>query len=106
VAEIEKGHGRTETRTHTASSKVERIVFERSYPGEPRLTTIKALVKVFSRTEYADRCPFGTCLYISISSAALNTLHLKFPPHAHASRNLQQRAVDGTARSRQRPLKA
>jgi predicted transposase YbfD/YdcC len=52
-AEIEKGHGRIEMRTYTASSKVDWIVSERSYPGEPRFTNIKTLVKVFSRTEYA-----------------------------------------------------
>jgi predicted transposase YbfD/YdcC len=34
-AEIEKGHGRIKTRTYTASSKVDWIVSDRSYPGEP-----------------------------------------------------------------------
>jgi predicted transposase YbfD/YdcC len=33
-AEIEKGHGRIEMRTYTASSEVDWIVSERSYPGE------------------------------------------------------------------------
>lgn len=69
-AEIEKGHGRIEMRTCTASSKVDWIVSERSYPGEPRFTNIKTLVKVHSRTEYADRCSFETRYYIS--SAALD----------------------------------
>jgi predicted transposase YbfD/YdcC len=69
-AEIEKGHGRIEMRTYTASSNVDWIVSERSYPGEPRFTTIRTLVKVFSRTEYADRCSFETRFYIS--SAALD----------------------------------
>jgi predicted transposase YbfD/YdcC len=64
-AEIEKGHGRIEMRTYTASSNVDWIVSERSYPGEPRFTNIKTLVKVFSRTEYADRCSFDTRFYIS-----------------------------------------
>ena len=65
VAEIEKGHGRIEMRTYTASSDVDWIVSERSYPGEPRFTNIKTLVKVFSRTEHADRCSFETRFYIS-----------------------------------------
>jgi len=64
-AEIEKGHGRIEMRTYTASSNVDWIVSERSYPGEPRFTNIKTLVKVYSRTEYADRCSFETRFYIS-----------------------------------------
>ena len=37
----------------------------KSYPGEPRFTNIKTLVKVDSRTEHADRCTFDTRLYIS-----------------------------------------
>jgi predicted transposase YbfD/YdcC len=57
-------------RTYTASSNVDWIVSDRSYPGEPRFTNIKTLVKVFSRVEYADRCTFETRFYIS--SAALD----------------------------------
>jgi len=67
---IEKGHGRIETRTYTASSKVDRIVSDRSYPGGPRFTTIKTILKVDLRTEYPDRSTFDTRLYIS--SAALD----------------------------------
>src|SRR6202167_4005539 len=33
---VEKGHGRIETRTYTASKSVDWIVSERSYPGQPR----------------------------------------------------------------------
>ena len=62
---IEKGHGRIETRTYTASSKVDRIVSDRSYPGGPRFTTIKTILKVDLRTEYPDRSTFDTRLYIS-----------------------------------------
>jgi hypothetical protein len=64
-AEIEKGHGRIEMRTYTASSNADWIISTRSYPGEPRFTNIKTLVKVFSRVEYADRCTFETRLCIS-----------------------------------------
>jgi predicted transposase YbfD/YdcC len=62
---LEKGHGRIEARTYTASSTVDWIVSDRSYPGQPRFTGIKALVKVLARTEYADRCSFETRYYIS-----------------------------------------
>jgi predicted transposase YbfD/YdcC len=62
---VEKGHGRIETRTCTASSNVDWIVPDRSYPGETRFTNIKAMVKVDSRTEYTDRCTFDTRLFIS-----------------------------------------
>ncbi len=67
---VEKGHGRIETRTYTASKVVDWISSERSYPGQPRFTTIKTIVKVDTRTEHADRSTFDTRTYIS--SAALD----------------------------------
>ncbi len=62
---VEKGHGRIETRTYAASSNVDWIVSERSYPGQPRFKTIKTILKVHARVEYADRCSFDTRYYIS-----------------------------------------
>ena len=53
----------------TASAEVDWITSERSYPGAPGFTS-KTLLKVCSRTEYADRCSFDTHFYIS--SAPLN----------------------------------
>ena len=62
---VEKAHGRIETRTYTASNAVDWIAAERSYPGQPRFTTIRTIVKVDSRTEHADRSTFDTRTYIS-----------------------------------------
>jgi predicted transposase YbfD/YdcC len=62
---VEKGHGRIETRTYTASSEVDWITSERSYPGQPGFNTIKTIVKIHARVEYADRCSFDTRYYIS-----------------------------------------
>lgn len=62
---IEKGHGRIETRTYTASSTIGWIVSARSYPGQPRFKTIKTIVKLHARVESADRCSFETRYYIS-----------------------------------------
>jgi len=61
---VEKGHGRIEMRTYTASKTVDWILSERSYPGQPRFTTIKTIVKVDTRTEHADRSTFDTRTYI------------------------------------------
>jgi predicted transposase YbfD/YdcC len=61
---IEKGHGRIETRTYTASSVVDWIDGNRSYPGQPRFPNIKTIVKLDTRTEYADRCSFDTHHYL------------------------------------------
>src|SRR5712675_24730 len=62
---VEKGHGRIETRTYSASKKVDWITSERSYPGQPRFKNIKTIAKVHARAEYADRCSFDTHHYIS-----------------------------------------
>src|SRR6202162_3012667 len=42
---IEKGHGRIETRIYTASSVVDWINAQRSYPGQPSFKGIKTIVK-------------------------------------------------------------
>ncbi len=62
---VEKGHGRIETRTYTASNVVDWITSERSYPGQPRFATIKTILKLHARVEYPDRCSFETRFYIS-----------------------------------------
>ncbi len=67
---VEKGHGRIETRVYAASSKVDWITSERSYPGQPRFKNIKTILKVHARAEYADRCSFET--HYHISSAPLD----------------------------------
>src|SRR5208282_4305334 len=43
---VEKGHSRIETRTYTASANVSWITSDRSYPGQPRFTNIKTILKV------------------------------------------------------------
>ena len=79
---VEKGHGRIETRTYTASSKTDWIASDRSYPGEPRFTRIKTIVKVDLLTEYPDQSTtFDTRLYIS--SAALDIDRLANAARGH-----------------------
>ena len=78
---VEKGHGRIETRTYTASSNVDWIASDRSYPGQPRFTDIKTIVKVHARVEYADRCSFDTRYFIS--SAPLDIERLATAARGH-----------------------
>ena len=61
---VEKGHGRIETRIFTASSNVDFLTSERSYPGQPRFKGIKTILNVRNRSEYADKCTFDTRCYI------------------------------------------
>jgi predicted transposase YbfD/YdcC len=62
---VEKGHGRIETRTYTASSNIEWIVSDRRYPGAPRFTNIKTIVKVCAHVQYPDRHSSETRYFIS-----------------------------------------
>ena len=71
---VEKGHGRIETRTYTASSVVDWIGSDRSYPGQPRFADIATILKVQDRVEYPDRCTFDTRHYISSASLDIERL--------------------------------
>jgi predicted transposase YbfD/YdcC len=71
---VEKGHGRIETRTYTASSVVDWIGSDRSYPGQPRFTSIKTILKVHDRVEYPDRCSVETRYYISCAPLDIERL--------------------------------
>lgn len=78
---VEKGHGRIETRTYTASANVAWIVSDRRYPGEPRFANVKSILKVHARVEHADRCSFETRYYIS--SAPLDIERLAAGARGH-----------------------
>jgi predicted transposase YbfD/YdcC len=78
---VEKGHGRIETRIYTASSVVDWIDPDRSYPGQPRFEGIKTIVKIVNRTELADRCTCDTRHYIS--SAPLDIERLAEAARGH-----------------------
>lgn len=78
---VEKGHGRIETRTFTASARVDWITSQRSYPGAPRFASIKTLLKVENRTECADKCTRDTRFFIS--SAPLDVDRLAQAARGH-----------------------
>jgi predicted transposase YbfD/YdcC len=78
---VEKGHGRIEARSYAAANNVDWIASARSYPGAPRFKTIKTILKVHARVEYADRCSFDTRYYIS--SAPLDIERLARAARGH-----------------------
>src|SRR5207302_3673518 len=73
-ATVEKGHGRIETRTYTASANVDWIVSNKSYPGQPRFSNIRTLLMVQDRTEHADRSTFDTRYYIASATLDIERL--------------------------------
>jgi predicted transposase YbfD/YdcC len=78
---VEKGHGRIETRTYTASANVDWIVSNRSYPGQPRFSNIRALLMVQDRTEHHDRTSFDTRYYISSARRDIERLAVSVRSH-------------------------
>jgi len=60
---------------------VDWIGSDRSYPGQPRFTSIETILKVHDRVEYADRCSFDTRYYIS--SAPLDIERLSAGARGH-----------------------
>lgn len=71
---LEKGHGRIETRIYTASSTVDWIKSEKSYPGQPKFNHINTILKVENRTELKDRCTRQERLYISSTPLDIDRL--------------------------------
>lgn len=71
---VEKGHGRIETRAYAASSNINWIMSDRSYPGAPRFSNVETLVKVRARVEHHDRCSFETRYFISSAPCDIERL--------------------------------
>jgi predicted transposase YbfD/YdcC len=63
--EVDKGHGRIETRTVTVAREVDWLDAGRRFPGEMRLPDVAALVRVVSHVELKERCRFETRYYVS-----------------------------------------
>ena len=78
---VEKGHGRIETRTYIASSNVDWIKSARSYPGQPRFSDIKTIIKIEERAEHSDRTTFNIRFFIS--SAALDIERIERGARGH-----------------------
>lgn len=51
LAEVEKAHGRIETRRHLVSQRVDWMSGKRRYPGEPRFKGLKTIAMIESRVE-------------------------------------------------------
>lgn len=65
VVDVDKGHGRIETRTVTVAREVDWLGGDRRFPGELRLPDVAAIVRVESKAELKDRCRFETRYYVA-----------------------------------------
>ena len=79
--DIDKGHGRIETRIVSVMRQVDWLDGERRFPGELRFRDASAIVKIDTRTELKDRCRFDARYSITSSarSAAMRGRGLPRP---------------------------
>jgi len=70
--DVDKGHGRIETRRVSVLRQVDWLDGDRRFPGEVRFVEARAIVRLEARTELKDRSRFDTRYYItsSVRSAA------------------------------------
>jgi predicted transposase YbfD/YdcC len=81
--DLDKGHGRIETRTVSVLRQVDWLDGDRRFPGEVRFVDARAIVRVEARTELKDRSRFDTRYYIT--SSALSAARLSQLIRAHWS---------------------
>ena len=81
VPDIDKGHGRIETRIVSVMRQVDWLDGDRRFPGELRFRDASAIVKIDTRTELKDRCRFDARYSITSSarSAAMRGRGLPRP---------------------------
>lgn len=79
--DVDKGHGRIETRRYTVAHEVDWLSGDRRYPDEPRLVRLKSIAMVESRVE--TRGTTATMRRLYISSALLSPQRLEQAVRGH-----------------------
>jgi len=72
--DLDKGHGRIETRTVSVLRQVDWLDGDRRFPGEVRFADARAIVRVKARTKLKDRSRFDTRYYITSSACSAAAL--------------------------------
>jgi len=72
--DVDKGHGRIETRSVAVLRQVERLDGDRRFPCEVRFPDARAIVRVEARAEPKDRSRFGARHYITSSERTATAL--------------------------------
>jgi len=81
VVEVDKDHGRIETRRCVVSRQIDWLTGERRFPGESRFAKLTAVAMVEARIELRDRCTVERRFYIS--SAPLSAARCAQAVRAH-----------------------
>ena len=72
--DVDKGHGRIDTRTVSVLRQVDWLDGDRRFPGEVRFVDASAIVRVEARTELKDRSRFDFRYYITSSARSATAL--------------------------------
>jgi predicted transposase YbfD/YdcC len=72
--DLDKGHGRIETRTVSVLRQVDWLDGDRRFPGEVRFVDARAIVRIEARTELKDRSRFDVRYYITSSARSAAAL--------------------------------
>jgi predicted transposase YbfD/YdcC len=72
--DLDKGHGRIETRTVSVLRQVDWLDGDRRFPGEVRFPDARAIIRVEARTEFKDRSRFDTRYSITSSACSAAAL--------------------------------
>jgi len=72
--DVDKGHGRIETRTISVLRQVDWLDGDRRFPGEVRFVDARAIVRIEARTELKDRSRFDFRSYITSSARSATAL--------------------------------
>jgi len=86
--DLDKGHGRIETRTVSVLRQVDWLDGDRRFPGEVRFVDARAIVRVQARTELKDRSRFDTRYYITSSARSATALGQTIRGHWGIENNL------------------
>jgi predicted transposase YbfD/YdcC len=81
VVEVDKDHGRIETRRCVVSRQIDWLTGERRFPGESRFAKLTVVAMVEARIELRDRCTVERRFYIS--SAPLSAARCAQAVRAH-----------------------
>ena len=78
--DLDKGHGRIETRSVSVLRQIDWLDGDRRFPGEIRFVDARAMVRVEARTELKDRSRFDVryCITSSARSAAGLAQNIRF----------------------------
>ena len=109
--DLDKGHGRIETRTVSVLRQVDWLDGDRRFPGEVRFVDARAIVRVEARTELKDRSRFDIALLHHlqqrVSAASARTDHPRPLGHReHAALDARRDLPGGPVARAQGPRRA